>query len=397
MTVGGSPSAARGHAPRGATPVVLLALIIGIGFALRSILIGVAPTLPAIQRELHLSFTGTGVLSALPLLCMGAAAIPAALVVQRVGARAVIGAGLLLLGLGGILRVAPLQPVALYVCTAVMALGMAIIQPAMAVFIRANFYGAVQRVSGMFSSSLTLGSLVGVSLSLPIARVAGWRAGFVLWAIPPLLLTAVWWRLARPDGAGISLDSGPAMLSAVRHRVAWYAAAMFGIQALVFFTAATWIPFRFHDQSPGYLGVILFLFTAAGLPTTLVLTAIRRPWATSRAYYTSAGVLMAGAGSILLLGIAPLAWLAGFALNVGVTMTFAGANALPPLMARDGRQVGAMAGVMFTLGYTIAFIGPQLGGLLVDHTHDPASPFWIIVGAPLAMIPIGLTLPRPAR
>lgn len=392
MTVGGSPSAARGS-----IPVVLLALIIGIGFALRSILIGVAPMLPTIQRELHLSFTGTGVLSALPLLCMGAAAIPAALVVQRIGARAVIGAGLLLLGLGGILRVAPLQPAALYVCTAVMALGMAIIQPAMAVFIRANFYGAVQRVSGMFSSSLTLGSLVGVSLSLPIASVAGWRAGFVLWAIPPLLLTAPWWRIARPDHAGISPDSGPAMLSAARHRVAWYAAAMFGIQALVFFTAATWIPFRFHDQPPGYLGVILFLFTAAGLPTTLVLTAIRRPWATSRAYYTSAGLLMAGAGSILLLGIAPLAWLAGFALNVGVTMTFAGANALPPLMARDGRQVGAMAALMFTVGYTIAFIGPQLGGLLVDHTHDPASPFWIVVGAPLAMIPIGLTLPRSER
>jgi cyanate permease len=75
-------------------------------------------------------------------------------------------------------------------------------------------------------------------------------------------------------------------------------------------------------------------------------------------------------------------------------MTFTGGFALPPLMARDTRQVGSIAALLLTVGYAIGFVGPQVGGLLVDATGDPASPFWVVVAAALALIPVGLTLPR---
>src|SRR5262245_59945233 len=99
------------------------------GFNLRSLILGVPPVLPALRDDLHLSFTTAGALTALPVLGLGAASIPGAVLVSRFGASFVISAGTLGLGLAALLRLAPPVPVALYVFTGLMSLFVAIVQP----------------------------------------------------------------------------------------------------------------------------------------------------------------------------------------------------------------------------------------------------------------------------
>src|SRR5690242_20544399 len=109
----------------------LAAMIAAVGFQLRSVVLAVPPVLPAIRDDLHLSFTAAGVLTALPVLCLGAAALPGAALVNRFGARLVVGAGTAGLGLAALLRLAPPEPVALFAFSALMALCVATAQPAM--------------------------------------------------------------------------------------------------------------------------------------------------------------------------------------------------------------------------------------------------------------------------
>src|SRR6266536_2727654 len=145
--------------------VVLIALVAAVGMQLRAVVLDVPPVLPAIRDDLHLSFTLAGALTALPVLCLGAAAVPGAMLVNRFGARLVVGAGTAGLGVAALLRLVPPEPAALFAFSALMALCVAIAQPAMTVVVRAWFPTAVQRASTAFAGSLGLGGLCGSVLS----------------------------------------------------------------------------------------------------------------------------------------------------------------------------------------------------------------------------------------
>src|SRR2546421_6034041 len=84
--------------------VIVCALITLVGFNLRSVILGVPPVLPLIQHDLALSYTATGLLTALPVLMLGVAAWLSGLLAERIGEHACVSVGLALLGGGAILR-----------------------------------------------------------------------------------------------------------------------------------------------------------------------------------------------------------------------------------------------------------------------------------------------------
>jgi len=68
------------------------------------VIVGVPPVLPEVRADLHLSFAAAGALSAIPVLGLGAAAVPGALLANRFGARRVVGLGTVGLGVAALLR-----------------------------------------------------------------------------------------------------------------------------------------------------------------------------------------------------------------------------------------------------------------------------------------------------
>jgi CP family cyanate transporter-like MFS transporter len=373
----------------------LAALIAAIGFQLRSVVLAVPPVLPAIRDELHLSYTAAGVLAALPVLCLGAAAVPGAMLVNRFGARLVVGTGTAGLGVGALLRLAPPEPVALFTFSALMALCVALAQPAMTVVVRAWFPGAVQRASTVFASALGMGGLGGSVLTVHIAGTIGWRGTFVVWG---LLAVAVGlaWLVVSPGGTGDGPPVPVDLRALLRDPAVWHVAALFGAQSLIYYAASSWIPFQLQGYSPAYLSVVLLLLNVVNVPVTFMLLALPWPWATSRRFYVLAGVLMTAATVAFALGLTDQAWLWAVVLGVGTAMTFAGTIALPALFARDGQAAGYSAMVL-TAGYLISFTGPFLGGVLLDRTGRISSPFWFMAAVATTMLALGLTLPRRDR
>src|SRR2546426_7763045 len=72
---------------RRATPGVTLLLLWLVGVNLRTVILGVPPTLPALHRALNLSYSAAGLLTSLPVFLMAAGAIPRAHPVSRIGPR----------------------------------------------------------------------------------------------------------------------------------------------------------------------------------------------------------------------------------------------------------------------------------------------------------------------
>jgi CP family cyanate transporter-like MFS transporter len=373
--------------------VAQLALVALVGFQLRSVVVGVSPVLPAIRDDLHLSYAGAGALSAIPVLCLGAAAVPGAFLVNRYGARAVVGLGTLGLGVAALLRLAPPLPATLYAFSALMALCVAAAQPGVVVLLRAWFPAALQRASAVYATSLGLGGLTAATLGVHLLALTGWRGTFVIWAVPAIAVGVAWLVLA-PGGRDEHQPRPTNLRMVVRDPAVWQVAALFGAQSLVYYGSATWVPFQLHGSSPGYVALVLLLLNVAPLPVGLALVALPWPWAVSRRFYLLAGALVAtGAVGFALAGIG-LAWLWSASMSIGVAMTFSGANSLPAFFARSPGQVAGFAGLVLTAGYALSFAGPLGGGVLVDRTHALASPFWLMLAAAILLAAMGVTLPR---
>src|SRR5437667_12314435 len=87
--------------PGGPRPALLLGLCWLAAANTRFATISVAPLLPLMVTDLRLPGVGMGLLFGLPVLLMGAAAIPGGALADRLGARETTALGLLLIAAGG--------------------------------------------------------------------------------------------------------------------------------------------------------------------------------------------------------------------------------------------------------------------------------------------------------
>jgi CP family cyanate transporter-like MFS transporter len=80
--------------------IIVCALLTLVGINLRTVILAVPPVLPLIQHDLGLSYTATGLLTALPVLVLGCVAWPSGLLAERIGPRSCVTLGLALLAAG---------------------------------------------------------------------------------------------------------------------------------------------------------------------------------------------------------------------------------------------------------------------------------------------------------
>jgi MFS transporter, CP family, cyanate transporter len=382
----------RGENP--ASSWLLASLLALIGFQLRLVIVAVPPVLPELRSDLNLSFSATGALTAIPVLGLGAAAVPGAILTNRFGARKVVAVAMVGLGLSGVLRVTPPLPYSLYFWTALLSISVAVAQPALTMSVRGWFPDHIQQASTIYSMSLGVGALCGATLSVFLLTFGGWRGTFVIWS-SLALAAAAGWLLLSPGRRALHEPLPHGLGPLVRDRSVWHVAALFGGQSLVFYAAITWIPFVLQAYGPNYRAFVLFLFQVVGLPLTGILAAIRWPWARSRLWYMTSGLLMTVGSAGFLLGLTQLAWLWVTLLGLGASVVFAGTLALPAMLATTKAAVPGYAALTLTAGYSLSFLGPLLGGILLDQTHIQTSPFWVIVTASAMTAVLGASLPRP--
>jgi CP family cyanate transporter-like MFS transporter len=252
----------------------------------------------------------------------------------------------------------------------------------------------VQQASTGYGIAMAVGALVASSATVYLAAFGGWRGTFAMWAAPPLVAAAVWMIATKPEPARAPEPSGVGL--ALRGRLGWYLALLFGCQSMGYFGSQTWIPFLLGKSGSGEVALALLMLNFAGLPLQLALALTRWPWALSRAFYTVSGLLMLASslGFLLEIRLATLAWLWAALFGLGGSMNFSGAFALPPLLARSGAEAASLTSVMFTAGYAVALFGPLLGGTLLDETGVLSAPFALFAGAGVLLVVLGLVLPR---
>ena len=121
---------------------------------------------------------------------------------EKIGGRRAVTWGLLLLGLGTIMRGLWTTVFSLYLFTVLLSLGIALTQTTVPVLIRRWFPSHIGLVTALFTDGLIIGETIGAGATVPLMmRFLGndaWPATFIFWGIPLVVLLAIWLWLAPP-------------------------------------------------------------------------------------------------------------------------------------------------------------------------------------------------------
>lgn len=384
---------------RGNRPAVLLLAALFLGaLALRPQLVGVGPLLPDIDEDLGVSHAVAGLLSTIPVLCMGLFAPPAAYLAARVGTRAAIGACLAGIAAFGLARAAaPGAPLVLAL-TIPIGVGMGFAGALMPVAVKERFAHRPAFASGVYTTGINMGSALSSAVAVPIAAAwGGWRAALAAFSACTILLFAGWLLFTPPVRERVQAER-PLRLP-WGNKVVWGLVAVFALQSIVYYGLVSWMPDAFQERgwSDGAAGALVGVMSVAALPSGLLIpymadrTGSRRQWLT----------LTAGSLLVATIGIAALpggGWLWAVLAGLGIGASFPMTLTLPLDLANEPAQTGAVVGLMLGAGYTITALGPLLLGAVRDLTGSFSTSLWVLVAVAAAFVASVLPLsPRRLR
>jgi MFS transporter, CP family, cyanate transporter len=194
------PPAARPPGPRRPGGGALVLALILVALNLRPAIASVPPVLPDIQRDLHLSGTAGGALTALPVVCLGLFAPVAARLAARFGVDRVVAWALVVLGTGTLARAVG-GAAGLFAATFLAGIGLAVGGALLPGIVKAHFAAdRAATVTGLYTTGLAGGALLAAALTVPLRNLLGgsWAPALAVWALPAVAALAVWRRVAAP-------------------------------------------------------------------------------------------------------------------------------------------------------------------------------------------------------
>jgi CP family cyanate transporter-like MFS transporter len=399
-------------------------LIIGVaalGFNLRGAISSLPPVFPELQDRLRLSSAGVSLLAATPVICFGVVSGFAAPLARKLGEELTLLLAIIALTIGLVLRA--IEPGALLFPGTILACaGIALMNVLLGSLIRRRWPQRAGFLVGLYVTALSLGAIAGSLASVPIYHDSGGSLllTFGWLVIPAVVGTAAWLpqlRAGKPGGPGGSRgpgggpggaggpDSGSGAArvpearraSLWRHPITWQVTLFMGLQSLLYYATASWLPTIFRDRgasaatSGDLLGVLGFGNLALALVTPVLAQRLRAQYAL--VIPTVLGIAVGMAGAMW----APLGSQVAWMLILGAAQNAALGLAIYFTIARapDPATAASLSAMAQSAGYLLASAGPLEVGLLHSATGSWALPMLVLLALTAVLLVAGLLAARP--
>jgi CP family cyanate transporter-like MFS transporter len=378
----------------------LLVVVVAAALNLRPAIAAVPPVLERIRADLGLSATGAGLLTALPVVCMGLFAPVGAALSRRLGREAAMAGALALVAAGNLIRSLGGSSAALFGGTFCAGVGIALGGVLLPGVVKAWFPDRAGAVTGLYTAGLVAGAAVASAATVPLmdAVGGGWPAAVAAWGLPAAAALAAWVPVTRRLRAAAEPAPGRARLP-WGSGVAWRVTLYMGLQSLLYYAALTWLPplYLAAGWPAGRAGLLLGLFSLTQIFSALAVPALadragdHRPWVALCVGLTTAML----AAFALVPTAAPWLWAA--LLGLGVGGMFALALTLLVKLASSPAAAARLSGMALLVGYLLAAAGPVLTGAIYDVAGSYRPPFMTLAGIGVATLTLGVSVRPSAR
>lgn len=372
-------------------PWLLLFGLVLVALNLRPALSSLAPLLSAVSESVGLSAAEAGLLTTLPVLCLGLFAPLAPILARRFGTERVVLGILLVLGAGIVLR-SCFGEMGLFAGSILAGASIGVIGVLLPGIIKRDFAGHAGTMTGVYTMALCLGAALAAGATVPLSDYFdnSWALGLGFWALPAVIAAVFWLpQSGKRQGAH---NVAYRVRGLLRDPLAWQVTLYMGLQSSLSYIVFGWLPSILIGRglTPTQAGLVM-----SGSVIVQLITALSAPWLATRgkdqrlAIVVVMGMTLAGLFGCL---YAPLDGLWGWAIVLGLGQggTFSLALTMIVLRSRDSHVAANLSGMAQGIGYTVAAMGPFAVGVVHEMTGGWSALGWIFGVIGIGAIVAGL-------
>ena len=356
-------------------------LIIGlvlVAMNLRPALSSLSPLLSKVSDSLGLSAAKAGLLTTLPVLCLGLFAPLAPILARRFGAERVVLGILLTLAAGIILR-SSFGEAGLFAGSLIAGASIGIIGVLLPGIVKRDFAKQAGTMTGVYTMALCLGAAVAAGATVPLSQYFddSWNIGLGFWIVPAVLAALFWLpQVGHKQGTHRVAYRVKGLL---RDPLAWQVTLYMGLQSSLAYIVFGWLPSILIGRGLSATQAGLAL---SGSIIVQLISSLAAPWLATRGKDQRLAIVVV---MLLTLGglfgclYAPIEGLWGWAILLGLGQggTFSLALTLIVLRSRDSHVAANLSSMAQGFGYTLASLGPLAVGVLHDWTGGWGATGWV--------------------
>ena len=384
-------------------PWAILSGAVLLAFAMYIPMFCVPPMGHILKAELLLTHAQTSLLYSIPILMIGAVAIPAGLISDRIGVRKAAGIGAIMIAVGSILRGTATDFSSLLAFTFIYGAGLGWSWPNLPKLVS----GWVPRekvgvATGIYSSGIFAGAALAVAITMPLVFpiTNTFQGVFLIWSIPSIVAAILWWVLVKePPRSSIqseplTRDNTP-LRQVLRNKSLWMLSIFSLLYSFFIYTWLGWAPalMMLKGATPELAGAITSITLWVGIPTVFLIPRLACKLGLRKPFLWAPAIAMALAAWGALYIALPMSWILMAVVGIADCTILITVMVLPIDMVPE-KEVGTASGMILAIGHTGALIGPWIGGHILDLTGSLDLSLLILTGTAIAAAGIAFRLPE---
>ncbi|MGB6926166.1 MULTISPECIES: CynX/NimT family MFS transporter [Psychrobacter] len=381
--------------------LVLCAMIL-LATNMRAPIVALGSIAPVVKDALDISEFQIGWLGAVPMLSFAVGALISPAIGKRFGLENTLIAMIGLLTVGMITRTAIPTWSGFLIGTLLLTLAIGFANTLAAPVIKQRTPQHIPLITGLFSLTMTTAAGIVAGVVLPLSEQVGWQWALGGWTILGVFAFVIWLFLRVRLGSSnhqavIPAALGSSDISMWRTTFAWQIAIFMGLQSLLFYTVASFLPSIWVSKglsavSAGQMGSV-FQFMA---PVSI----LSLTWLVNRGRPIQALAVFAAVLNVVgILGVSylstDLAWLWSGMMGMGCSAIFTLSMMLFSMRTYTTNQASELSGMAQAVGYVIAFFGPLGTGWLHEMTGSWSMPLFIMLILMIVNVVIAWLVSRP--
>lgn len=366
--------------PKPVIPVALLIVTLILSAVnMRSPIVMLGSVAPTLGEVLGLSVSAIGLLGALPMPMFAFGALVAPTLAKRFGLEFIMISSTAVLALAVLGRVWA-GVGGFFVGTVALSLAIGLLNALTAPFIKKYAPSHIALATGIFSLSMSVFAGFCAFVVVPLMGVVSWQVALSWWgvmAVGVVILLFIINKLGKIDTPHTSAPTRH--FNAWKNKDAWYLGVYMGIQSLLFYSVASFLP------SIG-MGYGMNIAQASGLALAFQLTApvaiflltflIKRNFSIKIIALSASLMNAVGAGGLI--------WLPDYLYFWSALMGFGGASIftlslmLFSIRTNSLESARDLSGMVQAVGYGVAFFGPLILGKLYEKTGTWELSLWVL-------------------
>ena len=348
----------------------LVLMVILLSANMRASYTGVGTIVDIIQADLGMSSTVAGLITTIPILVFAITCPIASALSQRFSIGKMIEFALVLVCVGVGLR-AFFASAGLFAGTALMAVGIGVMNSVMIALIKLRFPERVGLVSSLYTTTMSLTTAMSMAINVPLAGFIGWRGVMGMWvavAVPAIILWAP--QAGKEINRGSSAGGGKGLMKKmVRSHRAWLLLGYMGCQSMLFYCVSAWLPsiLQWRGMSAASAAGVTTALQIISLSSTLLVPIFMEKMNWRILILSCDACYIIGALMFFFCGVGGAAfWLAIVLLAIGVGTHFSACIFLFSARTDSPAEASAISGFAQSGGYVFAAVGPVLMGRFFD-------------------------------